>query len=262
METGTIVRRRDNGYGFIGIDGSPDIFFHASALVDIAFDDLREGDSVQFDTEVVPLGTTPREAVEKGEVFLPYDRHDIASSVSKHTLEIQKTLTAELIRRIVKSPSELYQLTPKQFEEVIADLYVVDGYSVELMGSWNQADGGVDILAIKAISESHNFRTAIQCKRYSAENRVAAAPIRELAGVLDRFQAHSGALITTSEFTGPAIREAVHYWRVDLIAFQGVIDKLRRAELLIDARANFTSRPTRPVAPIRMMRRAANVRRA
>ncbi len=50
--TGTIVRKRDNGYGFIKPDnGEKDVFFHAQSLVEIAFDDLQEGEKVTFDVE-------------------------------------------------------------------------------------------------------------------------------------------------------------------------------------------------------------------
>jgi cold shock protein len=55
--TGSIVRKRDNGYGFIKPDdGGKDVFFHAQSLVDIAFDDLQEGENVTFDVEQGPKG--------------------------------------------------------------------------------------------------------------------------------------------------------------------------------------------------------------
>lgn len=54
---GSIVRKRDEGYGFIKPDeGDKDVFFHASSLVDIAFDDLSEGDAVTFEVEDGPKG--------------------------------------------------------------------------------------------------------------------------------------------------------------------------------------------------------------
>jgi cold shock protein len=55
---GSIVRKRDEGYGFIKPeDGSKDVFFHASALADAStFDDLKEGDEVTFDVEQGPKG--------------------------------------------------------------------------------------------------------------------------------------------------------------------------------------------------------------
>lgn len=54
---GSIVRKRSEGYGFIKpVDGEKDVFFHASALVDVAFDDLNEGDAVTFEVEEGPKG--------------------------------------------------------------------------------------------------------------------------------------------------------------------------------------------------------------
>jgi CspA family cold shock protein len=54
---GTIVRKRDEGYGFIKPEeGDKDVFFHASSIVDIAFDDLQEGDTVTFEVEDGPKG--------------------------------------------------------------------------------------------------------------------------------------------------------------------------------------------------------------
>jgi CspA family cold shock protein len=54
---GSIVRKRDEGYGFIKPEeGEKDVFFHASALVDIDFDSLNEGDQVTFEVEEGPKG--------------------------------------------------------------------------------------------------------------------------------------------------------------------------------------------------------------
>jgi CspA family cold shock protein len=50
MQTGKIARLMDKGFGFIKIDGEEkDLFFHANELQDIAFDDLKEDDDVQFE---------------------------------------------------------------------------------------------------------------------------------------------------------------------------------------------------------------------
>lgn len=55
--TGTIARLKEQGFGFIKPDeGDKDYFFHARSLVDIAFDDLREGEKVAFDVEEGPKG--------------------------------------------------------------------------------------------------------------------------------------------------------------------------------------------------------------
>lgn len=54
---GSIVRLQDKGFGFIKPEsGEKDVFFHASALVEIGFDDLREGDVVTFEVTEGPKG--------------------------------------------------------------------------------------------------------------------------------------------------------------------------------------------------------------
>ena len=47
----------DRGFGFIAIEGSDkDLFFHAKELQDVQFNDLKEGDNVQFDISESPKG--------------------------------------------------------------------------------------------------------------------------------------------------------------------------------------------------------------
>ena len=56
MSQGTIARL-NNGYGFITREGEDkDLFFHVNELQGVAFDDLREGDKVQFEVGEGPKG--------------------------------------------------------------------------------------------------------------------------------------------------------------------------------------------------------------
>ena len=55
--TGTIARLTDRGFGFITPEnGDKDVFFHAKALADVTFDELREGEKVSFEIEEGPKG--------------------------------------------------------------------------------------------------------------------------------------------------------------------------------------------------------------
>lgn len=57
MMTGIIKKLTDKGFGFISAEGlAKDIFFHSKNLVGVAFDDLREGETVTFETEDSPKG--------------------------------------------------------------------------------------------------------------------------------------------------------------------------------------------------------------
>ena len=50
MATGTIKTKTDRGFGFISVEGSPDVFFHNSACAG-QYDSLQIGQTVNFDTE-------------------------------------------------------------------------------------------------------------------------------------------------------------------------------------------------------------------
>lgn len=50
MTKGTVARIMDKGFGFIKVEGEQkDLFFHSNELQNVSFDDLKEGDTVEFD---------------------------------------------------------------------------------------------------------------------------------------------------------------------------------------------------------------------
>ncbi|HET9622798.1 MAG TPA: cold-shock protein [Kofleriaceae bacterium] len=57
MAAGTIKRLTDKGFGFIQSDGGKnDLFFHMSALNGVRYEELREGQKVEFDEGNGPKG--------------------------------------------------------------------------------------------------------------------------------------------------------------------------------------------------------------
>jgi cold shock protein len=57
MQNGTIARLTEKGFGFISRDGEEkDLFFHMNELVNVKFDELREGDKVTFEVGESPKG--------------------------------------------------------------------------------------------------------------------------------------------------------------------------------------------------------------
>jgi CspA family cold shock protein len=65
MPTGKIKKLvQDKGFGFIQTDSGEDVFFHHSTVADQGFDDLTEGQAVEFTVEAgqSPKGKGPRAA--------------------------------------------------------------------------------------------------------------------------------------------------------------------------------------------------------
>jgi CspA family cold shock protein len=57
MQEGKIARLTDKGFGFISRDGQEkDLFFHSNELLNVKFDELREGDMVSFEVGESPKG--------------------------------------------------------------------------------------------------------------------------------------------------------------------------------------------------------------
>lgn len=55
--TGTIKALTEKGFGFIAVEGQEkDLFFHSNSLVGVQYNELREGDTVSFETENSPKG--------------------------------------------------------------------------------------------------------------------------------------------------------------------------------------------------------------
>ncbi len=56
MATGNITRIvRDRGFGFIQVsDSKEEVFFHSSSVDQPTFDELKEGQTVEFDLEPDP----------------------------------------------------------------------------------------------------------------------------------------------------------------------------------------------------------------
>lgn len=56
MAEGVIKRKTDKGFGFIESSTGQDIFFHSSAVQGATFDELREGQRVEFTESTGPKG--------------------------------------------------------------------------------------------------------------------------------------------------------------------------------------------------------------
>lgn len=56
MAEGTIKRLTDKGFGFIDTGTGKDMFFHLSSLDGVSFDELEEGQKVEYTEGMGPKG--------------------------------------------------------------------------------------------------------------------------------------------------------------------------------------------------------------
>lgn len=126
-----------------------------------------------------------------------------------------------LIEIVQREPKRLFSISPRDFEEIIAELFASRGYDIEL--TQQTRDGGRDIVAVGS-SMGIRHRYLIECKRYAPGRNVSVAAVQRLYGVKMAEQANKAILATTSGFTRDAKEFArQHIWDLDLRAYDEVM---------------------------------------
>jgi restriction system protein len=140
-----------------------------------------------------------------------------------------QAVNEELLRRLLSNPKLLYSLTPRGFEEVVAELLARLGYEVTLTPV--SRDGGKDIYAAERGSLG-SFLYIIECKRFAPDRPVGVSLVRELFGVVQAERATAGILATTSSFTRDAQEfQAQVPFNISLQDYFGIQEWLRSALL-------------------------------
>lgn len=107
-----------------------------------------------------------------------------------------------LIKLLAKDPRLLYDLPPRKFEELVAELLCREGLHTCLTPSSN--DRGRDILAFHETRLGKHLYL-VECKRYRSDRPVGVTVVRQLYGVVTQERATAGLVITTSNFTKNAV---------------------------------------------------------
>lgn len=107
----------------------------------------------------------------------------------------------ELLKKVKANPEIMRDISPRQFEEVIAELLLRQGYDVELTPAVR--DGGFDVRAARS-DDLGSFLFLVECKRFTPPNKVGVQVIRSLYGTVQQMNATAGIVATTSFFTANA----------------------------------------------------------
>lgn len=137
--------------------------------------------------------------------FRPLYEELVASTipeVGNHLVSISSKRWDQLLKYFSRHPKAMHELSPRGFEEFVAELLERDGMEIKLTSP--SRDGGRDIIAsLKSHLGIHLY--LVECKRYSHHRKVGVEYIRGLYGVVEAERASGGVLVTTSAFTRGAI---------------------------------------------------------
>ncbi len=150
-------------------------------------------------------------------------------SIKKDVLQINDSL----MRYIAEEPMSMHELSSREFEIIIAELFKKLGYETEL--TKQTRDGGVDIY----IAEKTNigkFLFLVECKHYASNRPVGIEVIRNMYGVLgmNKRKPTGGIIATTSHFAKGVKEEIIELnleHRISLHDFEYISELLKKAYL-------------------------------
>jgi hypothetical protein len=179
--------------------------------------------------QIVRALTFRLDLVQPGEVptaLDPAGRPLVLGSSARTAFDLQIIeFNNEVLAHLAEHPQRLYDLSPRRFEELVAELYSRAGFEVELTPA--SGDEGVDVYAIRR-DDLGSTLTVVQAKRYKPDLRVSVGQVRELFGTVNLQDASAGVLITTSSFEPGAEKLAAeHRWRLELRDYARLQEMLR-----------------------------------
>jgi restriction system protein len=140
--------------------------------------------------------------------------------------DLRKLLEKQSVEVHTNMLDALRNIDPFQLEHVVRNLLEAMGYeNVEVTKRSN--DGGVDVVGDITIGITY-VREVVQVKRH--QSNIQRKILHELRGVLHRFKAYRGTVITTGKFSGGAKHAAFEQGAAPIT----LIDGERLVELLIE----------------------------
>ncbi len=158
-----------------------------------------------YDSLVKTLEQTIQQYDDTGKILLLNRSIEIPTPEitlpSKEIITGVNVLQSSLLKSVQYNPDLVHELTPREFEEFVAEAYENLGYKVELTKMTR--DGGKDIILYADGPTGHNMYY-VECKKYRKDRPVDVTLVRNLYGVVEADRATAGIMVTSSSFTPDA----------------------------------------------------------
>ena len=141
---------------------------------------------------------------------LVYRNPVVIEELEKPTLILQeapkiitdiRVVNKRILDKIGRQPQAIYQLTPRQFEIMVAELFEERGYKVEL--TQQTRDGGKDLFILDH-REVGNLMIYAECKQHAPDRPVGVNVVSDLVGRMTADRATAGIVVTSSYFSPDA----------------------------------------------------------
>jgi hypothetical protein len=163
-----------------------------------------------------------------GQGIQDYWTYDYVAALRSFDVHNSELTLGELCAHLRRRFSDVYAITPRRFERVVAEVFRANG---DYWTRCTQAsrDGGFDVVLMeKATGE----QTIVECKRYAKGRKVGVGIVRQLLGVQLIENYRKAAIVTTSTFSSPAVDAAasahlrLHGLTLELIDADGLLRAL------------------------------------
>ncbi len=204
----------DKDYSFITFEYNGEGGFSIDTI-EVDFEDFSVGESILYQ-RMIGLYVKDKQSTEL------YTE----SNLTVEKINCIVSIDDEIKKFFKRHPEKLYELSPRKFEELIADIMTDLGFKVEL--TKQTRDGGKDIIASIETAVT-KFIMYVECKRHSANNKVDVGIVRELVGVHSLDKPNKSLIITTSYFTPDAVKAARSFeYQVELQDFNDLKNYLSK----------------------------------
>ena len=191
--------------GFYGLDTATASLQKSCRLISSYLDSKHEYYKVDYDFSAPSMAEEP----ERSEIITP-------QLLITETRRIKK-----VILEIYKNNLNLFRVTPREFEELIAELLEQKGYSTEL--TKQTRDGGYDLIALKD-DNGFALKYLVECKKHRKDRTVGIGIVRSFSDVVRTENANRGIIFTTSYFSPEARkRQKTNPYLLDLRDHDDVI---------------------------------------
>lgn len=114
-----------------------------------------------------------------------------------------KVVTHSLVDKVALRPEILQEITSRQFEELVCELFERKGYNVQL--TKQTRDGGKDLIVLNN-SMLGDLVIYAECKKRAPKHPVNVGLVRQLYGTVEADRVTAGIMITNSCFSKDARR--------------------------------------------------------